>query len=349
MYQRMIASESHFNDGEGVVICSVLRPRFNNDEIEALLHKAFEVLAIVIWVTFLNAFAPGSGVPFRILVPRSIGNVEFRQSRTSNLRLHTLIGAALMLGVLAGCNFARPPAPENQPPLPKPPLLDDESNANPRTDLSAIVQTIPENAPKWQMDDLLDRFMPEFFRVRSGDMQQVIAAVAILRDQPSIVASLVDYYYAFRAPEYEKRMMTIGLIGELQRTDAMPFFDRIIWNSLWLRQPIAEGPVPRELKEMIRVKAVHGLAYLRTDEADQAIIDVMQYHDSIAIRITAIDSYMWNKRDSEEAAQQLYIALPTDLHKFVQRPRFRRGMDRAAFNAQLETWRKTWALPRSGQ
>jgi len=144
-------------------------------------------------------------------------------------------------------------------------------------------------------------------------------------------------------------MMTIGLIGQLQRTDAMPFFDRIIWNSLWLRQPIAEGPVPRELIEMIRVKAVHGLAYLRTDESDGAIIDVMQFHDSFSIRITAIDSYMWNKRDSEEAAQQLYIALPTDLHKFVQRPRFRQGMDRAEFNAQLDAWQNTWALPRNGQ
>lgn len=254
-----------------------------------------------------------------------------------------------MVGVLAGCNVARPPAPENQPPLPRPPLLDDESNSIPRTNLLAIVQTIPEDAPKWQMDDLLDRFMPEFFRVRSGDMQQVVAAVAVLKDQPNIVDSLIDYYYAFPAPEYEKRMMTIGLIGELQRTDAMPFFDRIIWNSLWLRQPIAEGPVPRELIEMIRVKAVHGLAYLRTDESDGAIIDVMQFHDSFSIRITAIDSYMWNKRDSEEAAQQLYIALPTDLHKFVQRPRFRQGMDRAEFNAQLDAWQNTWAVPRNGQ
>ena len=100
---------------------------------------------------------------------------------------------------------------------------------------------------------------------------------------------------------------------------------------------------------MIRVKAVHGLAYLRTDESDEAIIDIMRYHESIAIRITAIDSYMWNNGDSEVAAQQLYIALPINLHKFVQRPRFRRGMDRAEFNAQLNDWQAQWALPRNGQ
>jgi hypothetical protein len=58
---------------------------------------------------------------------------------------------------------------------------------------------------------------------------------------------------------------------------------------------------------------------------------------------------MWNKGDSKEAAQQLYIALPTNLHEFVERPRFRQGMDRAAFNAQLKAWRNTWALPRYGQ
>ncbi len=254
-----------------------------------------------------------------------------------------------MIQTLAGCNLARPPAPENRPPLPKPPPLSEQSNAKSPTDLLAIVETIPPNASRQELDESVDRFMGEFFRVRYGDTQQVVAAVAILRDQPNIVSSLVDFYYSFRAPQHEKRMMTIGLIGELQRTEAIDFFNGIIWNSMWLRQPIAEGPVPRELKEMIRVKAVHGLAYLRTDESDTAIIDVIQYHDSIGIRITAIDSYMWNKTDSKEAAEQLYLTLPTSLHKFVERPRFHRGMDRAEFNAQLKDWQEKWAQPRIGQ
>ena len=227
--------------------------------------------------------------------------------------------------------------------------MDDESIRTPQTDLLAIVQSIPENASRRQMQESLDRFMPEFYQVRSGDMQQVATAVAILNEQPATVVSLVDYYDAFPAPEYEKRMMTIGLIGELQRADAMPFFLRLIWSSLQLRQPIVDGPTPKELIEMIRVKAVHGLAYLRTDDADESLIDIMQYHESIAIRITAINSYMWNNGDSEVAAQQLYIALPIDLHRFVQRPRFRQGMDRAAFNAQLKEWQRIWTLPRTSQ
>jgi hypothetical protein len=264
-------------------------------------------------------------------------------------RLHALIGAVLVVGSIAGCSTAVPVATINAPPLPRPPLLEDASVPKPQTSLLEIAQSIPENASTQQMDESLYLLMPEFFQVRSGDMQQVNAAVAILRDQPAAVASLVDYYNDFRAPEYEKRMMTIGLIGELQRTDATPFFQSIIWRSLWLGQPIAEGPTPKELVEMIRVKAVHGLAYLRTAEADEDTIDVMRYHDSFAIRIAAIDSYMWNKRDSEEAAGQLYLALPVDLHKFVQRPRFHRDMDRAEFNAQLEAWRDTWALPQNAQ
>lgn len=228
-------------------------------------------------------------------------------------------------------------------------MLDAESVPKPQTDLLAIVEGIPENASRQQMDDSINRFMPEFYGVRSGDMQQVIAAVAILRDQPAIVASLVGYYDSFPAPEYEKRMMTLGLIGELQRADALPFFRRLIWASLRLRQPIADGPTPKELIEMLRAKAVHGLAYLRTDDANEALIEIMRYHESISIRISAIDSYMWNNGDSEQAAQQLYIALPTNLHKFVERPRFHRGVDRAEFNAQLRDWQNRWAQPRTPQ
>ena len=92
----------------------VLRAGFNHDQIEAsdgTLHKALEVLAIVAWVKFLNAFAPILGVPSRILVPRNIGNVEYRRSRTSDLRLRTLIGAVLtFVPVLGPWILANPQA-----------------------------------------------------------------------------------------------------------------------------------------------------------------------------------------------------------------------------------------------
>jgi hypothetical protein len=313
------------------------------------IKKAAEVLAIVFSVTRSNASAPIPGVPSRTATERTNSDLGNRRSPASKLRLHALIGTVIVVAALVGCSATRPVATNKELFIPKPPLLDDESVRNPPTDLLAIAQSIPESASRQQIDESVYHFMAEFYRVRSGDMQQVMTAVAILKKQPAIVASLIDYYDSFQAPEYEKRMMTLGLIGELQRTEAMPFFLRIIWSWLQLRQPIVEGPTPKELVEMIRVKAVHGLAYLRTDESDQALIDIMRSHESYGIRIAAVDAYMWNHGDSAEAAQQLYIALPAALHRFIERPRFRRGMDREAFNARLENWQKRWSRPRSSQ
>jgi len=275
--------------------------------------------------------------------------VEHWQSPTRGLRSRALIGTVLVVGTLAGCNATLPLATITDPLLPRPPALEAAVAPQPQTDLLTIAQSIPENASKQQMDEAINLFMRELFEVRSGDMQQVMAAIAVLHDQPAVVASLIDYYDSIPAPVYEKRMMTIGFIGELQRPDAMPFFFRMIWAPLRLRQPIVEGPTPRELIEMLRIKAVHGLAYLHTVEADAAVLDIMRRHESTAIRIAAIDAYMWNHGDTEETAQQLYIILPVELHMYVERPRFHRGMDRAAFNAQLRDWQNRWARPRRSQ
>jgi hypothetical protein len=156
------------------------------------------------------------------------------------------------------------------------------------------------------------------------------------------VASLIAHYEKLPSGDHGQRLTTLQLIGELQRPDTQPFLHKTIWAPLPNRPPEDEELTERDYEEMMRVKAVHGLAYLRTPDADKAVLEIMQRHESTAVRIAAIDSYMWNKGDSESAGQGLYRRLPEDLHKFVQRPRFHRGMDPDIFKAQLQAWQKRW-------
>jgi len=69
---------------------------------------------------------------------------------------------------------------------------------------------------------------------------------------------------------------------------------------------------------------------------------VAQQHPSRAVRIAAIDAYMWNHGDTAEAAAHIYSALPESDHKYVTRPRFYRGMNREVFPTRLREWREKW-------
>jgi hypothetical protein len=257
----------------------------------------------------------------------------------------TLLSLTAGASALVACTAQRPVVTTDDPRLPLPPSLETRAVPSAPSTLVAIVQAIPENASKPQVEEALKRFLPEFYRLSSGEMQQAVSAVAALKTQPNIVSALIDQYEILPGVDYGRRLMVLQLVGELRRTEGMPALQKIIWAPLPEKQALEEGMTPRDLEEMVRVKAVHGLAYLRTPEAAKATIEIMQRHESMAVRVAAIDAHMWNHRDSAATARELYGLLPTELHKFVERPRFHRGIDRDQFNEQLKVWRKRWAAP----
>jgi hypothetical protein len=256
-----------------------------------------------------------------------------RSAVVGSLALVTLLGGVAQRPEVPETNETRIPPPPPEPPPPSTVPLD----------LSAIVKGIPQDAPRQQIDAAAARLVAAFTEMTSGQAAEATAALASVRDQPLIVTSLIGYFDGLRAEEGTGRLTTLAIIGELRRIEAAPFFQKVIWTPLPTSGSRGELSTVSGLEEMLRVKAVHGLAYLRTTDADDALIDIMRRHNSVAVKIAAIDSYMWNHDDSAGAAQTLYGELPPDFHRFVQRPRFHAGVDRKQFNEQLRAWQEKWA------
>ena len=126
----------------------------------------------------------------------------------------------------------------------------------------------------------------------------------------------------------------------MQRPEAISQLGEVVWAPLPAADGLAEGLGSRDFEEMVQAKAVQGLAYLRTPEADRAVLDVIADHEALHVRISAIDAYMWNHDDSRAAARQLYELLPKELHPYVERPRFHQGMSTEEFNKRLDEWRQ---------
>lgn len=262
-----------------------------------------------------------------------------------------LLGLGLTSLLLTAGAFGTPTPQTTPPPLtPEPPKWEDrrssskieEGQAFEASRLRQVVADLPPAASVDKVELALVDLLTQIYRATNGDLSVVAEVVASLRRQPGAVEAMARQYKQLPVEAFEQRLVVLGILGEMQRSDAMAQLREVVWAPLPPADSQAEKLTARDLEEMIQVKAVQGLAYLATPEADAAVREVIEKHEALHVRVSAIDAYMWNHGDSPEKAAELYRSLPADLHPYVERPRFHRGMDREEFTRRLRTWQEKW-------
>jgi hypothetical protein len=276
-----------------------------------------------------------------LLTSTLIRYITFAEMRTS-IKLAVL--STVLIGSVA-CGSKDELPKEQEPVSSTPPPIQVQTPQPPDVDFLAALNNLPPNASREQMDRGVEDLMSAYSNSRSGDSAKFLTALAALRQQPQLVSSIVAYYDKLPQSDHAERIATLAILGEVKRPDALPFLQKIVWTPMPSPEPAPEGFSQRELEEMVIVKALHGVGYLRTPDSDKSLLDVIKRHESHGVKISAIDSYMWNHDDSKETAQALYQMLPADMHKFVERPRYFQGMDRNKFNEQLKAWQQKWGTP----
>jgi hypothetical protein len=244
------------------------------------------------------------------------------------------------------------PAPQDRsvgqmaPPLltPEPPKWEDRriEVAFEASRLRQIVADLPPTASVDEVGLALFDLLPQVYRATKQDLPVVAEVVESLSRQPGAVEAMSRQYRQLPAEAIEQRLVVLGILGEMKRSDAVAQLREVIWAPLPPADSQPERLTERDLEEMIQVKAVQGLAYLATPQADAAVREVIERHEALHVRVSAIDAYMWNHGDSPETAAELYRLLPADLHPYVERPRFHRGMDREEFTRRLRAWQAKW-------
>ena len=209
--------------------------------------------------------------------------------------------------------------------------------------LRSTVAALPANASEAEVSSAVQTLLPVLLGASVGDTQTVIDILTELGKQPQAASALAQSYRKLPPQAFEERLLTIGMVGELKRAESIPFLRELISAPLPAKDSnAAERLSQRELEEMIQAKAVQALAYLATKEADAAVKDVMLKHESVHVRQTAVDAYMFNHKDSPEVAKELYAILPQELHPYVERPRFHAGMDPKTLDARVTAWQERW-------
>jgi hypothetical protein len=204
------------------------------------------------------------------------------------------------------------------------------------------VADLPEKASADQMELALYDVLPQIYRATNRDLPVVAEAVAKLREQPGAVEAIARQYKQLPAEALEHRLVVLGMLGEMKRSDALAQLREVVWAPLPPADSQADKLTARDLEEMVQVKAVQGLAFLATPEADAEVREVIAKHEALHVRVSAIDAYMWNHGDRPETAADLYKLLPAELHPYVERPRFQRGQNAQEFTRKVRAWQEKW-------
>ena len=263
-----------------------------------------------------------------------------------------LLALLLTAGALAA------PAPQDAsaiqitPPLlrPEPPKWEDRSASSKSSSgkafeasrLRQVVADLPAKASVDQVELALYDVLPQVYRATNQDLPVVTEVVAKLREQPGAVEAIARQYDQLPAEALEHRLVVLGMLGEMKRPDAMAQLRQVVWAPLPPADSQADKLTARDVEEMVQVKAVQGLAFLGTPQADAEVREVIAKHEALHVRVSAIDAYMWNHGDRKETAAELYRLLPAELHPYVERPRFQSGQDAAEFTRRLRAWQEKW-------
>jgi hypothetical protein len=233
---------------------------------------------------------------------------------------------------------------------PEPPKWEDRSSSSKTgsgqvfeaSRLRQVVADLPAKASVDQVELALYDVLPQIYHATNRDLPVVAEAVAKLREQPGAVEAIARQYDQLPAEALEHRLVVLGMLGEMKRPDALAQLREVVWAPLPPADSQADKLTARDFEEMVQVKAVQGLAFLATPQADAAVREVIAKHEALHVRVSAIDAYMWNHGDRPETAAELYRLLPAELHPYVERPRFHRGQDAEEFTRRLRAWQAKW-------
>lgn len=195
---------------------------------------------------------------------------------------------------------------------------------------------VPAAEPVALSASSVDAFLAFAGRSGSAQRERVREMIAAARRERGVVDGLFERFERDRDADFGAALLTLSVIGELRSPDALDRLERLVWEELPEVGEVGHGSLGRrDLVEMFQSKAAEAIAYMATEESDARVLRVIREHQSAAVRSAAVDAFLFNHGDSEQARRQVSEVLRQEDAAFVDRVRHARSMGREDFNAGL--------------
>lgn len=173
------------------------------------------------------------------------------------------------------------------------------------------------------------------------DARRTIAAAAQNGD---VARAICRETTKWRKKDGTRSLLALSILGEMRNVErGMPCLLKFMKLT-----PSKRGVPDRESGElpdesslaMLQAKAVDGIAYLRSPDADAEVLRIAREHPHRAVRAEAIAAYLWNHGASQEARAVLRDAVLPDEAIFIDRVQKEDGEGADTFDPKLAAFRR---------
>jgi hypothetical protein len=172
-----------------------------------------------------------------------------------------------------------------------------------------------------------------------GDREAARAAIAAASNDSEVATAVGEVALRSYQADSSRALVALSILGEMRNGAGTGYLKHFLNMPLPQAGTVVEGEILEQTAvASLQAKAVDGLAYLRNAEGDEAVLRAVREHPSKIVRAEAIDAYLWNHGDSEEARQTLRGHVRQGEEIFLERIRRVEGQSGEEFNQKLAAY-----------
>lgn len=167
-------------------------------------------------------------------------------------------------------------------------------------------------------------------------------AIAAARENKEVAGVLCEEAFRAQKADHSRALLVLSILGEMRHPAGEECLSRFLKIPFPMQgTKTREGEIPEQtaLAEL-QAQAIDGLAYMKTKTGDEEVLRQVKEHPSIIVRAEAINAYLWNHQNSQEARRTLSQYVRKGEEIYLDRVRREDGEQRDSFNRKLQSYLK---------
>lgn len=171
------------------------------------------------------------------------------------------------------------------------------------------------------------------------DRESARAAISAASNNSEVAMAVGEEALRSYETDHSRALIALSILGEMRNETGTGYLKQFLRIPLPQTGTVIEGEILEQTAvASLQAKAIDGLAYLRNAEGDQEVLRAVREHPSRIVRAEAIDAFLWNHGDSEEARQTLKQYVRQGEEIFLERIRREEGQSGEEFNQKLAAY-----------
>lgn len=206
---------------------------------------------------------------------------------------------------------------------------------------------LPLQSPVPLTAGTIDEFVTWIATMPSSQIADVKQEIAKASTNAQVVDALTSRLSFTHPGSYDQQLIYLSILGQMRNPRALPAINAYVYSR---DCPVYEEQVhvPTQAHDAtvfdtcagLKSQAISMVAFINTTAAQTLVIKAIEGHPSRAVRLSAIDAYLYNNQDSARAtAFLLKVARPDD-KIFVGLPRLAPQYSLAKFDIAVARFYK---------